>query len=39
MGTMHRFELLFEGLIFGWLFELPIDVLAPDAQRFGTHRL
>jgi len=36
MLSMHRFDLLFEGEISGWLFELPIDVLAVDAQCVGT---
>ena len=34
--TMHDLNLLFEGLVFGGLLPLALDVLTTDAQRCGT---
>ena len=39
MRSMHRFNLLFERLVFDQLFSLVIEVLALDAQRLSADRL
>ncbi|QPC85288.1 hypothetical protein G4Y79_04425 [Phototrophicus methaneseepsis] len=36
MLTMHRLDLFFKNAVFGSLPELPIDVLAVDAQCVST---